>query len=675
MPLFQKILIANRGEIAARLCRTFRKLGIASLAVYSEVDRHSFYVKQADAAVYLGKAPPLESYLNSKRLIEIAQEYQADAIHPGYGFLSENSLFAQACKDASLVFIGPSVEAIRQMGSKIESRTLMEKHGVPVVPGYNGTAQEFEFLVEQAQAIGFPVLIKASAGGGGKGMRICWKLEDVLPALTASRREALQAFGDPTLFLERYLEKARHLEVQILGDHWGNRVHLFERECSIQRRHQKIIEEAPSSALTPTQREYLGSLALQAAEAVQYSSAGTVEFIQDAQGQFYFLEMNTRIQVEHPVTEAITGLDLVELQIRIAQGEALPFTQKELSWKGHALECRLYAEDPQEQFLPCTGTLIDWAPQLQENSRLDTGVTQGENLSIFYDPLLAKWISYGRTREEATQKMICVLKNHSIGGVQTNRDFLIAVLQHPEWLKRNLHTHFIQNYFTPYLPTPPPPILWIAATFCRFHQRQEQRTLLPRLIPGFRNNPFRETEERFASDHGKGGKGGKGKAKDEGEEEIRYRVESSSRIHCTFRGIGWTVQAIAIEAPVFRLEINGHQQVFRYVETEDQLFVHSQEGALTLNKVPRFPSASSSEDFLSSYHAPMPGKVIQILVEKGQTVQKGEALLILEAMKMEHTVFALGEGSIQEIYFQVGELVPQGATLLLFTVVAEAKIS
>ena len=443
--MIHKILIANRGEIAIRIMRACKELGIQTVAVYSDADKHALHVRHADEAIHIGAASPKESYLNADVLIRAALDSKADAIHPGYGFLSENASFAAAVESAGLIFIGPSADSIRAMGDKAESKIKMKNAGVPTVPGVEGIGDLEEFEKAAAQ-IGYPVLVKASAGGGGKGMRIVWEAKDLPEEIQAAKREALHAFGDDRLLIEKYIANAHHVEVQVFGDMHGNVVHLFERECSVQRRHQKIIEETPSPLLTPELREKMGEAAVRAAKAVGYYNAGTVEFIFDPDlSSFFFLEMNTRLQVEHPVTELVTGLDLVHLQIRIANGEPLPFQQSDLTQRGHAIECRIYAEDPASGFLPSTGKLLQFIEPRGPGIRVDSGYTMGSDVTHFYDPLLAKLIVYGESRDLAVQRMQAALKDFVVHGVVTNIDFLQSVLSHPDFKNGQVTTQWVEQ--------------------------------------------------------------------------------------------------------------------------------------------------------------------------------------------------------------------------------------
>jgi acetyl-CoA carboxylase biotin carboxylase subunit len=443
--MFKKILIANRGEIAIRIMRACRELGIQTIAVYSDADQHSLHVQQPDEAIHIGPAAPKESYLDMDRIIDAAKQTNADAIHPGYGFLSENASFAAAVASAKLTFIGPSDDSIRAMGDKAESKLRMKEAGVPTVPGYEGLGSEEDFK-RAAHEIGYPVLVKAAAGGGGKGMRVVNAENQLNEALESARREALNAFGNERLLIEKYVPNAHHVEFQVLGDQHGNLIHLFERECSVQRRYQKIIEETPSPLLTPELREEMGQAALAAAKAVGYYNVGTVEFIVDPDTlKFYFLEMNTRLQVEHPITELLTGIDLVHWQIRVAAGEPFPFAQSHITQRGHAIECRVYAEDPTSGFLPSTGKLLQYIEPRGPGIRVDSGFAVGDEITHFYDPLLAKLIVHAENRESAIHRMQAALREFIVHGVVTNIDFLQAVLAHPDFANGEVTTRWVEN--------------------------------------------------------------------------------------------------------------------------------------------------------------------------------------------------------------------------------------
>jgi len=451
--LFKKVLVANRGEIAVRIIKACQEIGVKTVAIYSDVDKDAPHVHLADEAICLGDPTPIQSYLNIPKIIKIAQEAGAEAIHPGYGFLAENPDFAKSCKDVGIKFIGPSAEVISLMGDKIAAKTTMEKAKVPVIPGYHGDKQDNASLIKEGKKIGFPLLVKAAAGGGGKGMRIVHSQDRLEESIESAKRESKSAFGNDTVFLEKYIDKPRHIEFQILGDEHGNVIHLFERECSVQRRHQKIIEETPSPVMTPKLRKKMGEAAVAAAKAVKYSNAGTVEFMVDGNLNFYFMEMNTRLQVEHPITEMTTGVDLVKWQLRVASGTKLGLKQSDLSQRGHAIECRIYAEDPANGFLPSVGVLGKVESPTGPNIRDDTGIYTGMEVTSYYDPMLSKLVVSAETREESINKMIWALSHYVVLGVTTNVPFLKQVLEHEEFKKGNITTHFIENYFEDWTET------------------------------------------------------------------------------------------------------------------------------------------------------------------------------------------------------------------------------
>jgi len=658
--MIRRVLVANRGEIALRIMRTCRRLGIETVAVFSDADADAPYARLADVAVRLGPAPSRESYLRVDKLIEAALRTGADAIHPGYGFLAENAGFATACAEAGVIFIGPSPEAIAAMGSKIEARRRVVEAGVPIVPGYSGDDASTERLVAEARALGFPVLLKASAGGGGKGMRIVRADEGLEAAVEAARREALNAFGDGALMIERYVESPRHVEFQILGDHHGKVVHVFERECSIQRRHQKIIEETPSVALDDALRQRMGEAAVAVGEAIGYASAGTVEFILDGEGRFYFLEVNTRLQVEHPVTELISGLDLVAEQLRIAEGEPLGYSQADLTRRGAAVECRLYAEDVEGGFLPSTGTLTDFYLPPMEGVRLDAGVETGSEVSVHYDPMLAKVITHGRTRAEATRLMALALRRLSVHGVKTNRAFLVRLLEHPAYLAGAIDTHFIDRHLADLLGGADDGALEeraaIAATLAGYEARRQQRTNLPTIEPGFRNNPYVDPTVRYRIG--------------ERTVSVGYRNLGQGRVAITLDPLAYgaaaspggepglrEVAVVAWRAPELVWEDEaGQRRTARIVRAGSHCAVQGLDGAVELIELPRFPEREA-EAIAGGLTAPMPGQVLQLLVAVGDAVKAGQVLLILEAMKMEQPVTAPHDGVVAELRVEQGQQV------------------
>ena len=651
-----KVLVANRGEIALRVMRTCRDLGIATVAVYSDADADAPHVEAADEAFRLGPAPSAESYLRVDRILEAARLTGADAIHPGYGFLSENESFAAACAAAGVTFIGPTAEAIREMGSKQRAKRIAEQAGVPVVPGYNGDDQSPERLITEAARVGFPCLLKASAGGGGKGMRIVRSTAELPDAIDAARREARSAFGDDTLLIERYVENPRHVEIQILGDAHGEVVHLFERECSIQRRHQKIIEESPSPALDPTLRARMGEAAVALGKAIGYRNAGTVEFILGADGAFYFLEVNTRLQVEHPVTEEVTGLDLVAEQLRVAAGEPLGYSQADLAQRGAALECRIYAEDPEGGFLPASGPVVRWSLPAREGLRVDGGVVSGSEVGVHYDPMLAKVITRGRDREQARRRMVAALRELVVVGLRTNREFLIELLEHPAYISGAIDTHFIDRHY---------PGGWRRSVTEATRQRaaeiaalvghEARRAALPRLrqLPsGFRNNPVGpqwaefvdETGARLRAAYWNRGPGQFTVVRGDEEHEVRLAASGDGR---------WWWE-----------EATGHRVRVDVISNGARCWVQCGGVTVALEEAPRFP-VPGSELAAGSCVAPMTGTVLQVQVEPGQTVEAGALLVIMEAMKMEHRVTAPEGGVVSAVHVAAGDLVDEGRVLVV----------
>ncbi|MBL8203783.1 MAG: acetyl-CoA carboxylase biotin carboxylase subunit [Blastocatellia bacterium] len=652
MRTIHKILIANRGEIALRIMQTCRAMGIATVAVYSEADATSPHTRFADEAVFIGAATAKESYLSGERILAAAHATKADAIHPGYGFLSENAEFAEACANIGVTFIGPSPQAIQQMGLKIAGREIAAAVGVPTVPGYNGEDQSNAALRDQMLSLGFPVLIKASAGGGGKGMRVVRLMSEMDDAIDGARREAEKSFGDGSLLLEKYIEQARHVEIQILGDTHGNLVHLFERDCSLQRRHQKIIEESPSPVVTAELRERMGAAAVSIGKALDYTNAGTVEFILAPNGEFYFIEVNTRLQVEHPVTEMITGLDLVKLQIEIAEGKPLPFAQSDLKTHGHAIEARLYAEDPNNDFLPATGTIHDWLLPAIDGLRIDAGVEQGSDIGINYDPMLAKLIAHGTTREESLRKLRYALKSLLIQGVTTNQEFLLRLLGRPEFANGNTHTGFIAEHLAELTKAEDAELdraSAIAAALYWQKSWQSSDALMANLPPSYRNNPYRNPSLKLQL----------------GTQEalVSWRHIASDQFEVTTLDTTAQAQILSFDARHIRLVIDGVQRSFRLMKVGDHLYLHSSLGSRTITRLPRHPEVQAAAE-QGSMISPMPGLVAKILVAVGQAVKAGDPLLILEAMKMEQTMRAAVDGIVETIRVAEGEVVGPGAMLI-----------
>ena len=652
----RKVLVANRGEIARRVLRTVRAMGLAGVAVHSDADANAPHVAEADEAVAIGPAPSRESYLVIDRILEAARATGADAIHPGYGFLSENAEFAERVAAAGLVFIGPPVDAIRRMGSKIGAKEIMAGADVPVVPGASLAELPLKESTQAARDIGYPILIKASAGGGGKGMRIVRDEAAFTEAIATARREAESAFGDGTLLIERYFDSPRHIEIQIFGDTHGNVIHLGERECSIQRRYQKIIEEAPSPAVDPALRARMGDAAVAAAKAIGYVGAGTVEFIVDQTGAFYFLEVNTRLQVEHPVTEAITGLDLVRWQILVAQGERLPLAQADVAFTGHAIEARLYAEDPANDFLPATGSVMLWQPADVPGVRYDGGVEAGSAVGVHYDPLLAKVIAHAPTRGEAITRLRRALAALGVGPITTNRDFLIATLDHPAFEAGDLHTHFIDQH----LPAasrgaPRDPavdrIHAIAAALFEHAGRRREGGPLPASIPsGWRNNRWRAQDVAYLI-------GGE-------RIEVRYVAGPDDTFTIEDGATPTACRVHAADAGGITVAIGGVRRRFGIATRAGTLVVHGPLGTATLVSVPRFPPAER-EDLAGGCLAPMTGIIREVRVAVGDRVEKGTVLLVLEAMKMEHQMTARDVGVVKQVRVEVGQMVDPDEVLVV----------
>jgi 3-methylcrotonyl-CoA carboxylase alpha subunit len=666
--MFAKLLIANRGEIACRVIRTARRLGIRTAAVYSEADAGALHVTLADEAYPIGPAPARESYLSIPRLLDAARRAHAEAVHPGYGFLSENAEFAEACADAGLVFIGPPPSAIRAMGSKAAAKDLMEKAGVPTVPGYHGEAQDEKRLAAEAERIGYPVLIKASAGGGGRGMRVVAAAEGFAAALSGAKRESLAAFGDDRVLLEKYLARPHHIELQIFADRRGNAVHLFERDCSIQRRYQKVIEEAPAPGMSAARRKAMGDAATAAARAVGYVGAGTVEFIAEGVGDgdaFYFMEMNTRLQVEHPVTEMITGQDLVEWQLRVAEGEALPLVQEQIAASGHAVEARLYAEDPQRNFLPMTGSLRRLRqPQTAPALRVDTGVREGDTVSMHYDPMIAKVIAWGEDRDTALRRLAAGLADYRIAGLATNRDFLMRILRHPAFVGGDFDTGFIDRHRAELIPSPEPaPRRALAAASLARLLDQADAARDAALRSGDPHSPWQDRDFwRLNGDT---------------YQDMAWRDGDAVRmVSLHRRGSGYRLDLDG-ESSLAAASRDGDGDLALDLDGVRASAAVSREGDLVtvVDDVATWrlayidPTAPRSDEAVAGGHltAPMPGKVAQVLVKAGGRVKRGQALMVLEAMKMEHTISAPADGVIERVNFAPGDLVDEGAELIALT--------
>ncbi len=671
--MFEKILIANRGEIACRVARTAKRLGIRTVAVYSEADAGALHVQSCDAAIAIGAPHPRDSYLRADRILEAAKNSGAQAIHPGYGFLSENAAFAQACQQAGVVFVGPPVSAIEAMGSKSAAKALMEKAGVPLVPGYHGASQEVSRLRSEADRIGYPVLIKASAGGGGKGMRVVEKPAAFVEALAGAQREAASSFGDDRVLVEKYLLRPRHIEIQVFADTHGQCIYLFERDCSVQRRHQKILEEAPAPGMSEPRRREMGAAAVAAAQAVGYAGAGTVEFIVDEGGQFFFMEMNTRLQVEHPVTEMITGLDLVEWQLRVAAGEALPLSQEQLAINGHAIEARIYAEDPARGFLPAAGRVEHLRqPEATSHIRVDSGVRAGDQVGVYYDPMIAKLIAWDVDRPSALRRLRAALGDYQVSGVTTNIAFLSAVTAHRAFAEAHrdpglLDTGLIERHRAELFPEAGPAteaVLAVAvlSELLRIDREAAERAARSaepyspwNMRSGWRLNDDNHHDFLYLD----GGRRVKVVAH---YRQGKYLLELPGGMR--------TASAELAGDNGLNAELDGARIHATVIRRTSGLTIFTQSGSHVLD----FEIAHAAVDETSADHmvSPLPGAVIQVLVKAGEVVAKGQALMIIEAMKMEHTIAAPRAGTVSQIYFRTGEQVGEGAQLLDFKETATA---
>jgi len=658
---FDKLLIANRAEIACRIIRTAKRMGLRTVAIYSDADRGAMHVALADEAVLIGPAPAKDSYLHIGAIIEAAQATGAEAIHPGYGFLSENADFAQACADAGLVFVGPSAATIRLMGSKSGAKALMESSGVPVVPGYHGEDQGLATLKEAADRIGYPLLVKASAGGGGRGMRLVGAADELTEAVAAAKREAASSFGNDQILIEKHIAKPRHIEVQVFGDNDANVVSLFERECTLQRRHQKVVEEALSIGITAERRAEMSAAARSAAQAAGYVGAGTVEFITDSSG-FYFIEMNTRLQVEHAVTELITGLDLVEWQLRIAMGEKLPLGQDHITANGHAIEARIYAEDPEKGFLPASGTIRTWREPSGEGIRVDTGFRAGDDITPYYDALLAKLIAWGDDRSQALHRLVEALNGFEISGVTTNIAFLEALLTHPQVVRDEIDTGFIERELSTLTRRAPAlVVLDIAAACAAVLLREQAEQTAAESSPwdhtdgwtlaGRRSRPlsFRHGTERYDAVlwYGRGG------------------------LSLEFDGKNDRLQFVRREDGVFDMCLGDALERVSAAWVGRELDLSTLRGARKLHWVDPFAANISEAAAAGRIVAPMPGTVTRILAEAGVGLARGTPVIVLEAMKMEHTLRAPANGRLKALKCAVGDFVQEGTELADFEPAAE----
>lgn len=654
--MFNKILIANRGEIACRIIQTAHRMGIRCVAVYSEADANARHVAMADEAFYIGPAPSSESYLRADKIIEIAKESGAQAIHPGYGFLSENTDFAEACEANDIVFIGPPSSAIAAMGSKSAAKAIMEDAGVPLVPGYHGKDQSPDLLRAEAEKCGFPLLLKAVAGGGGKGMRVVENMAEFDDALAAAQREAKNAFGNPDMLIERYLTQPRHVEIQVFCDQSGNGIYLAERDCSVQRRHQKVLEEAPAPGLSEDTRKAMGEAAVRAAQAINYVGAGTVEFLYDVDGSFFFMEMNTRLQVEHPVTEMVTGQDLVEWQLKVAWGEPLPLTQDQVKTRGHAIEARIYAEDPDQDFLPATGTLRYLStPDESAHVRVDTGVTEGDEISIHYDPMIAKLIVWDETREQAVNRMVQALEHYRIAGLKTNIRFLHAAVDAQPFREAELTTNFIATHNDLLFPKSRLDLdkaLVLAAGFILEQRKSAEPVTADPWSPFGRKNSWRMNSE-YAQPL----------TLQVGDDKHELKIlERDDRYQVFVGGSVYHLNA-KLNDDFLQAVINGHRlSVHGNLHNEELvLFYEGDTFKCTVYRETYGFEEMASEGSLA---APMNGSVVAIQAKVGDKVTAGQTLVIMEAMKMEHAIKAPADGVVSEIFYAEGDQVAEGAELI-----------
>lgn len=662
--MFKKILIANRGEIACRIARTAKQMGIQSVAVYSQADQNSLHVKACDEAVYIGQSEPQKSYLEAEKVIAAARQTGAQAIHPGYGFLSENADFAAQCARQNIIFIGPTPEAIAAMGSKSSARQIMQEASIPVVPGYDEADQKEATLIAQAAKIGFPILIKAVAGGGGKGLRVVKKEADFKQALEAVKRESMGAFADDAVILEKYLLDTRHIEVQIFADSHGGVVHLFERDCSLQRRHQKVLEEAPASGLSDTLRDEMTQAAINCSKAINYLGAGTVEFLLAPDETFYFMEMNTRLQVEHPVTEMITGQDLVAWQFQVAAGEPLPLKQSEISLQGHAIEVRVYAENPQQGFLPSTGRLeFLRAPQSTDYVRVDTGVAQGDSISPYYDPMIAKLICWGSDRAQALARLGGALMQYQLVGTRHNLNFLADLCAHPIVQSGGANTRFIDAHLAELIPaeqTLNENALLSAAVF--FVQQQSQRMIEIQLSNNDPWSPWAESEGWRVGQHAF-------------QDLCLQFNDAPLDLQVQRTQTGWTIKTSArtievdslqSQLPQLKLSIAGAISKAITIGAENSVDVLLDNHTFHFDLIIADGASDELLDKGGQNASPMPGKIITCHVAKRDTVSEGDVLMVVEAMKMEHSIVAASGGVVLAVNFKVGDQVEEGDILLAF---------
>lgn len=663
--MFDKILIANRGEIACRIIETAHKMGVRCVAVYSDADENARHVAMADEAYHIGPSPSKHSYLKADTILAVAKKARAQAVHPGYGFMSENPEFATACLENNIEFIGPPVGAIEAMGSKSAAKEIMSKANVPLVPGYHGEDQDEALLKSEADKIGYPVLLKAAYGGGGKGMRVVENAEQFSDALASAKREAQAGFGNDKMLLEKYLTQPRHVEIQVFADKHGNCIYLAERDCTVQRRHQKVIEEAPAPGLSPQVRKAMGEAAVRAAQAIDYVGAGTVEFLYDVDGSFYFMEMNTRLQVEHPVTEMITGQDLVKWQLLVASGSELPLTQDEVTIEGHSFEVRIYAEDPDNEFLPATGKL-NYLRQPDQNGhvRVDTGVRENDEVSTFYDPMIAKLIVWDENRDRALQRMLHALDDYRISGVKTNLSFLSSLLEHPSFKAVDLDTGFIEKHKDELFGATrneDTQATVLAALFLMLKQSEQSKAIADtsrdasspwHQFGGWRLNAVQSHKLNLVDGH-------------DGEHHVVVKQNGQGYTIVIDQQI---VQAQGhLQGDHLVAKLDGHSFNVRIAHHDDLVTVFNKQNITELRHVQTATIETEDQNDGGSLTAPMNGTIVAVLCKAGDTVVQDQSLVIMEAMKMEYTIKATSSGTINEVFFQEGDLVADGALLIDLT--------
>ena len=671
--MFNKILIANRGEIACRIIKTAKKMGVLTVAVYSDADKESLHVHMADEAIYLGPSPSRESYLLGDKVIDAAIKTGAQAIHPGYGFLSENAEFCRKCADNNLTFIGPPVEAIEAMGSKSAAKSIMEKAQVPLVPGYHGDDQSSTIIKKAADDMGYPVLLKATAGGGGKGMRQVWSEAEFEEGLAAAKREAMSSFGDDTMLVEKYLTQPRHVEIQVFCDNHQNAVYLFERDCSVQRRHQKVIEEAPAFKMSEELRAKMGESAIKSAQAIGYQGAGTVEFLLDVDGSFYFMEMNTRLQVEHPVTELISGQDLVEWQLRVAAGEILPKTQEQLVLNGHAFEARIYAEDANNDFLPATGKLtLLKTPQTSKHVRIDTGVRQGDEVSVYYDPMIAKLIVWDENRDKALKRLSKALSEYRINGVTTNIDFLYNLATSTPFINEDIDTGFIEknndlifhNNTQQLVNELPIVALYLTLSIAQKSKQAATQSNDPN-SPWHNSNAWRLNEAHLHTmvlAHNETEYTVTVEQKRQGSDAYYLINVDGNQFDCQGE-----LQSTSDNNDTITVNINGHRSQATISSDNENISLYRADGVFNFTHILPDCGQLQGDDNHDGLTAPMNGTMVSVLIQPGEKVSKDQPLVIMEAMKMEHTIKAPSDGTVEEVYFNAGDMVDGGAELLAFT--------